>query len=157
MTTSQQQISILVVDDEQSVRDVIYRYLTKKGYDVLTTRNGREALLMGSQGGFDVILLDIHMPGMNGLEVLHQLKSKYPNAVVIMLTGVADQESVIQSTAIGMGAAAFLKKPCELSEVQRTIDEAIGQGKTVPDGLNCEDPASLNPNTEVVPGYAEQP
>ena len=127
MTTSNQKPSVLIVDDEKVVRDIIYRYLTKKGYDVLTTRNGQEALLLGSQGVFDVIVLDINMPGMNGLEVLHQLKIKYPNAVVIMLTGVADPESVIESTAAGMGAAAFLKKPCELTELQIAIDEAYSK------------------------------
>ncbi len=126
MPPTEQPTSILVVDDEKVVRDIIYRYLTKKGYDVLTTRNGREALLLGSQGAFDVILLDVNMPDMNGLEVLHQLKTKYPNAVVVMLTGVADPESVIESTAMGMGATAFLKKPCELTELQRVINEASG-------------------------------
>ena len=124
MPPTEQPISVLVVDDEKVVRDIIYRYLTKKSYDVLTTRNGREALLLGSQGVFDVILLDVNMPDMNGLEVLHQLKTKYPNAVVIMLTGVADPESVIESTAMGMGATAFLKKPCELTELQRVINAA---------------------------------
>lgn len=124
MITSEKQISLLVVDDEKVVRDIIYRYFTKKGYDVLTTRNGQEALLLGSQGMFDVIILDVNMPGMNGLEVLHQLKTKYPDATVIMLTGVADPETVIQSTAEGMGATAFLKKPCELTELQKIINEA---------------------------------
>ncbi len=124
MPPTEQPTSVLVVDDEKVVRDIIHRYLTKKGYDVLTTRNGREALLLGSQGVFDVILLDVNMPDMNGLEVLHQLKTKYPNAVVVMLTGVADPESVIESTAMGMGATAFLKKPCELTELQRVIIEA---------------------------------
>ncbi|NQT71306.1 MAG: response regulator [Chloroflexi bacterium] len=127
MTTASQQTSILVVDDEKVVRDIIYRYLTKKGYDVLTTRNGQEALLLGSRGTFDIIILDINMPGMNGLEVLHQLKTKYPKAVVIMLTGVADPESVIESAAMGMGATAFLSKPCELTKLQRVIDEACSK------------------------------
>jgi CheY-like chemotaxis protein len=129
MGTSDRQPTVLVVDDEQSVRDVIYRYLSKRGYDVLTTRNGREALLLGAHGNFDVILLDIHMPGMNGLEVLHQLKQKYPECVVIMLTGVADPESSIESAAMGMGAAIFLKKPCPLAEVERAIEEALGRGR----------------------------
>ena len=124
MTASKQTPTVLVVDDEKVVRDIIYRYLTKKGYDVLTTRNGHEALLLGSRGSFDIIILDINMPGMNGLEVLHQLKTKYPEAVVIMLTGVADPESVIQSAAMGMGATAFLNKPCELTELQRVINES---------------------------------
>lgn len=131
MTENGQGPSVLVVDDEKVVRDIIYRYLTKKGYDVLTTRNGQEALLMGARGTFDVILLDINMPGMNGLEVLHQLKSKYPDAIVVMLTGVADPDSVIHSTAFSMGATAFLKKPCELTELQRVIDEACGQSSGV--------------------------
>lgn len=127
MTTASQQTSILVVDDEKVVRDIIYRYLTKKGYDVLTTRNGQEALLLGSRGAFDIILLDINMPDMNGLEVLHQLKIKYPDAIVVMLTGVADPESVIESAAMGMGATAFLSKPCELTELQRVINEACSK------------------------------
>lgn len=129
MSASERQPTVLVVDDEQSVRDVIYRYLTKRGYDVLTTRNGREALLLGAHGNFDVILLDIHMPGMNGLEVLHQLKQKYPECVVIMLTGVADPESSIESAAMGMGATIFLKKPCPLMEVERAIEQAMGRGR----------------------------
>lgn len=137
MSTSERQMTVLVVDDEQSVRDVIYRYLTKRGYDVLTTRNGREALLLGAHGNFDVILLDIHMPGMNGLEVLHQLKVKYPDCVVIMLTGVADPESSIESAATGMGASVFLKKPCPLVEVERAIEQALSLG-----GKGCPGPAS---------------
>lgn len=124
MSALQEQPSILVVDDEQPVRDILYRYLTRQGYHVLTTRNGKEALMMGSHG-FDVILLDIHMPDMNGLEVLHHLKTKYPNSSVIMLTGVADPESVIEAAAAKMGATRFLKKPCELVDVERAIEETL--------------------------------
>lgn len=130
MSGAEQQLSILVVDDEQPVRDILYRYLTKQGHHVLTTRNGKEALLMSSHG-FDAIILDIHMPDMNGLEVLHHLKTKYPDSAVIMLTGVADPESVIEAAATKMGAVRFLKKPCELVDVESAILETIEQRKAV--------------------------
>ena len=127
MSILQTKRSVLVVDDQDAVRDVICRSLVKRGYDVVAASSGTDALAKAEQRAFDVFLLDIRMPGMNGLEVLRRIRMEHPDAVVIMLTAVDDKESKIQSTAMGIGAFAYLTKPCKLKDLEDTIRSAFRQ------------------------------
>lgn len=131
MSTERQAKRILVVDDEEHIRKVLSRALTAQGYDVVMAANGEEALLRASEGPFHLALLDLKRPGMGGLETLQRLKEKLPEIVVIMLTGVADSES-IESLSMAKGAAAFLTKPCGLADLRETVGKALGSGGPSP-------------------------
>ncbi|MBM3132698.1 MAG: response regulator [Chloroflexi bacterium] len=127
MSTEIRTKRILVVDDEEHIRKVLSRALMAQGYDVATAANGEEALLKASESPFDMALLDLKMPGMGGLEALQKLKEKLPGIVVIMLTGVADNESIVTSS-MAKGAVAFLTKPCSLADLKETVSKAFGSG-----------------------------
>lgn len=127
MSGLEHEISVLVVDDEEPVREVISAGLVKRGYSVTAANSGQAALDMADRKPFDVILLDVKMPGLTGIEVLRRLKERSPEALVIMLTAVADPDAVIRSTAMDMGAHSFLQKPLRLGELHECIQEALGQ------------------------------
>ena len=116
--------SILVLDDEDHIRNVIARTLTIEGYYVVSASNGPDALLKASQEKFHLAVLDVKMPGMNGLEVLRKLKADYPDIIAIMLTGVAENE-LTESMSMAEGSAAFLIKPCSLDVLVDTIAKAL--------------------------------
>lgn len=134
MSSLNRPASILVVDDEDPVRSGIAQGLAKRGYDVIEASSGEEALDMSSQERFDLILLDIKMPGINGIQVLNRLKDKYPDATVVMLTAVPDPDLLIEPTVRELGAEGYLKKPIRLSDLDQAVKEAISrsvEGSTV--------------------------
>ena len=118
--------SVMLVDDEVSFVDTLAKRIAKRELKVSVAYNGQEALdklkAGGSSSNFDVIILDVKMPGMDGLETLTAIKQAHPNMEVIMLTGHATVESAIE----GMKAGAFdyLMKPCEIDLLMAKIDRA---------------------------------
>lgn len=121
-------LTILVVDDEEPVRTAVAAGLSRRGYDVVTAQNGQEALFYCSQERFDVMVLDVRMPEITGLEVLHRLKEKYSDAVVVMLTAVADPDQVIEKMSVALGAHAFLKKPIRVADLDRALRDVLSGG-----------------------------
>ncbi|HEY82459.1 MAG TPA: response regulator [Dehalococcoidia bacterium] len=119
----EEQVRILVVDDEEGVRNLLQRILQERGYDVLTAADGEEALYVVSQGEADVVLLDIKMPGMSGLEVLDELAAQYPDTCVVMVTAVADTETAV--SALKRGAYDYITKPFNRDSVIQKVQEAI--------------------------------
>jgi sigma-B regulation protein RsbU (phosphoserine phosphatase) len=103
--------SVLVVDDQAADRDVLSQRLRREGYDVVVAEDGRQALELLAAGAFDLVLLDIVMPGMDGYEILRQIKSddRLRNIPVIMITALSEMGSVARS--IEMGAEDYLPKP----------------------------------------------
>ena len=118
-----EQVRILVVDDEEVVRDLLQRTLTGAGYDVTTAADGKETLTAVSQGEVEVMLLDIKMPGMSGIEVLGKLTTDWPDICVIVVTAVVDTQTAIE--ALKMGAYDYITKPFNLDDVVRKVQEAI--------------------------------
>lgn len=114
---------ILVVDDEDALRTVLSAELNSEGYDVNTAADGLEALAELQKNGFDLVLLDIKMPNMNGFEVLKVIKEKYAETKVIMLTGFADLKNAIESKKLG--AEDFVSKPYDLVDLLTTIDRVM--------------------------------
>jgi putative two-component system response regulator len=117
------QAKVLVVDDEARVREIISRKLSNEGYHCLTAPNGNNALKQLKADQIDLVLLDIMMPGKSGTEVLKEVKAKYPDTAVIMITAVADVQ-----TAIGLmkaGAYDYIIKPIELNVLLLSIDRAL--------------------------------
>lgn len=116
-------IRVLLVDDERTFVLNMARLLKFRGFDVFTAFNGFEALAaLESEAYFDAVVLDIKMPGMNGLDVLSKIKKAAPKTEVIMLTGHATVESGIQS--LREGAFDYLMKPCDIEDLAEKIKEA---------------------------------
>jgi len=100
---------LLFIDDEQSVRKVLSISLRKEGYEVLTAENGEKGLEVFTRETPPIALVDIRMPGMDGIEVLRRIKEINPETEVIIITGYGDMDSVIR--ALKLDASDFLTKP----------------------------------------------
>ncbi len=112
---------ILIVDDEAIIRDLCSRAL--KGYDVVQAGDGEEALHIFEKGGIDVILTDVMMPKMDGIELLRRLKEKEPTLVVIVMTGFAEKEVILN--ALKADADDFISKPLNLLQLKTAVDKAL--------------------------------
>ena len=115
--------SILVVDDMPGMRRVLNGALASEGYDVATAENGEEALARIEKQDFDLIVTDIVMPGLSGLEVLERSRLVNPRAAVIVITGHATLETAI--TALRGGACDYLEKPVALDELNLRVRRAL--------------------------------
>ncbi len=102
---------ILIVDDEPDFCDALGDFLGVKGYSVFKTHNGDQALAVYKQERPDVVLLDVNMPGKDGLETLRELKALDPGASVIMVTAI--EESEIAKQAMNEGAFDYITKPVD--------------------------------------------
>ena len=112
---------VLVVDDEPVIRDICRRSL--KGYDVVEAQDGMEALRLFEKGGIDVVLTDYMMPRMNGLELLARIKSSEPTFVVVMMTGFAEKDVILE--ALKGDADDFITKPLNIIQLKTAIDKAL--------------------------------
>ncbi len=115
-----ERIKVLVVDDELFVGELLNEYLTLKGYLVNSVSNGQEALAELSKNEFDIILLDIRMPGMNGMEVLKTIKMNSQATRVIMLSAYGDPDTI--ADALRAGAEYYLQKPMNLKNLVETLE-----------------------------------
>jgi DNA-binding response OmpR family regulator len=113
---------VLVVDDEVRIQSVLSESL-QPTYTTTTAGSGEEAMALVSESRFDVILLDIHMPGMDGLEVLEVVKRQHPETVVIILTGYASVDNAVH--ALRHGAFNYLQKPISHEEILESIAEGL--------------------------------
>lgn len=116
---------ILVVDDEDALRTVLSGELISEGYDVRTASDGDEAMSCLQKESFDLLLLDIRMPRVNGFEVLKYAKEKYPKTKVVMLTAFADLKNAIESKKLG--AEDFISKPYDLVDLLTTIERVLNE------------------------------
>ncbi len=123
----EQNTRILVVDDEKGMCESLRTLLTKAGYEVTTADQGEEALKKISGDSFDLVLTDIKMPRIGGLDILKAARSKDEDALVILMTGYASLESAI--SAISQGAYDYLMKPLEFSDLKLTIERALDKRK----------------------------
>ena len=115
--------SILVIDDEQDVVDLLSVYFGASGYDVVGATQGADGLMLADVHRPDVVLLDIMMPGLDGVEVLRQLRLRWPNLPVIMLTAVADEE--VARGTLRHGAFDYVPKPLECEHLERVVAAAL--------------------------------
>ena len=111
--------SILVVDDELSMREFLRILLEKEGYRVTLAAEGKSALQLAEQHAFDLMISDIRMPGMNGLELLARLKDIQPDVGVIMITAFASPDDAV--TAMKCGAFDYITKPFNVDEIKRVV------------------------------------
>jgi len=114
---------ILVVDDEDIVRTSCSRTLVPEGYDVRLAKNGVEGLQMAAGERFDLVLTDLKMPDMDGIEVLRIIKEKWPETVVIIVTGYQTVDTAVK--AIKLGANNYIEKPFTPDALLSAVSEAL--------------------------------
>ncbi len=115
--------TILVVDDDQAVRGIISRKMQSEGYICVTAANGREALEKVATQQFDLVLLDMKMPGPSGMDVLPQIVADHPDTSVVMVTAVADTQTAVE--AMKLGADDYVTKPFNLDDLSMRVKEAL--------------------------------
>ena len=114
---------VLAIDDEQNIRHLIQSEFPLEGLTVTTAGSGEEGLELFETSSFDVVLLDINLPKLNGVEILKRLKQKAPHTEVIMITGYGDIKSAVES--IKQGARDYITKPFKLDEIMALVKQAI--------------------------------
>lgn len=119
---AEQILRILMVDDEDIVHETLSDYLYQLGHEVGDAKNGIEALSLVEANDYDLALLDVQMPGMDGLTLLTRLQQSHPQMPVVIITGHGNMEMAIQ--ALRSGAADFLTKPIKLLELDAVIEKA---------------------------------
>jgi len=115
--------SILIVDDDESTCEILALILGKQGYEILTARTGQEAIAEARGRFFNLALLDIKLPDVDGVELLAPLKELHPDMVLIMATAHASLETAVR--ALNEGASGYVTKPLNMDEVLATIREAL--------------------------------
>ena len=113
---------VLIVDDEEKFADYLNKRLLNRDFDVATAFSGEEAIEKIKQANFDVVILDVLMPGIDGIEALRAIKNFKPLTEVIMLTGHASVESGVEG--MKLGAYDYLMKPCDTDELVSKINKA---------------------------------
>jgi len=114
---------MLVVDDEAEICDFLKSFFEERGYEVETATSGLQALDMLDEVNPHVVLLDIHMPGMDGLNALREIKKRHSTVKVIMVTAIETQEKIEQ--AIRFGADNYITKPLSLEYLEKDVQEKV--------------------------------
>ena len=117
---------ILVVDDDDVIRDTLCELLSQE-YSCQTADTAEEALSKLEAQAFDVVLTDVSMPGLSGMELLNRVLQLYPGTPVIMISGLSDQEQA--QSLISMGAFDYLLKPFRLEVVEESVRRAINRNQ----------------------------
>ena len=115
--------SILIVDDEEAMRGILHRRLEAELYDCVTASSGEDALDKTARQEFDVVLLDILMPGLPGMEVLPKLLMRHPNSQVIMVSSVLDRDTIEE--AMRLGAYDYVTKPFNMDDLTARVEKAL--------------------------------
>ncbi|HEV2423780.1 MAG TPA: sigma-54 dependent transcriptional regulator [Terriglobia bacterium] len=131
------QASILVVDDDATTRDLLSEVLSAEGYRVVTSASGEEALDLGPQESFEVIISDMRLgPNLNGLDVLRAYKNVQPDSEVILITAFGSMETAIE--AVKAGAFDYLSKPFKLEEVLLVVGRALENRSLIAENRNLK-------------------
>jgi len=125
--------TVLLVDDEQNARDALSLAIGREGYNVLAAANGREGIETLSGNPVDIVITDLIMPEVTGMEVLRYARRHHPNVMVIMITGYASVETAIE--ALKEGAFDYITKPIKLDEVRITLKKASENRKLLIENL----------------------
>ena len=132
-----QRSSVLIVDDEEVVRRAHIRSLADTGCRTRTAEDGQEALRVMEEQPFDVVLLDLRMPGLDGMDVLKTMKERWPDSEVVVITGYPTIEAAKE--AVRLGAHNFIAKPVGPDDVIKAANEAMNQKRWA---LRSEKPVS---------------
>ena len=123
--------TILAIDDDQSIRHLIKREFSLEGFEVTTAESGEHGLMLLEHQSFDVVLLDIMLPKMRGMDVLKEVKQRSPNMQIIMVTGYGDISTAVES--MKLGARDYVTKPFKLRELSALVKQAVVDKKKLSD------------------------
>lgn len=114
---------VLIIDDERSIGETLGMFLQEKGFEVLTSETGEDGLDLVRKEKPDIVVLDLWLPGMHGMEVLKQVKMLDRNTEVIVITAHHDQG--YDAAARALGACGYIRKPIDVSEFEATMERAV--------------------------------
>lgn len=139
---------ILVVDDEQVIREILADFLTMEGFNVHTAKDGSAALVELSRRRFDLVLSDLKMPNMGGIELLEAISKHTPHVVTIIMTGFGTVETAID--AMKRGAYDYIMKPFKMEEVVHTVRRGLERKKLQAENLRLKEALSLYKVSEAI-------
>jgi DNA-binding NtrC family response regulator len=145
---------ILVVDDEESMRHYLRKTLSREGYEVLTAADGPEALAIAQARPPDLAMVDVRMPGMDGVAVMRSLRASLPRLPVVLMTGYGTVQHALG--AMKQGATDYVTKPFRVDAVRATVEKALAatgdaaRPRTVRDASPAEAPSG--PAMPAIPG-----
>ena len=119
------EITVLVVDDEMNLTLAMRRLLSAEGYRTETANSGEEALHKAKESHYDIVFLDVNMPGMNGLETFVKLGQAAPKSAVVMITGYGKTLKAVIEEARSLGVRAVIDKPFKINQITEAIREII--------------------------------
>ena len=123
MTVAAVPTSVLVVDDEESIRQALERFITRLGHRAVTARDGVTALERVAQHRFDLMLCDVRMPGVSGVELVPRVLERDPDVAIVMLTAVDEPRTAVE--CLKLGAYDYLIKPVDLDELELAMRTAL--------------------------------
>lgn len=145
--------NILVIDDEPVMRDSCFQVLSRKGCDVTLTENGRRGLNQLSKRTFDIVILDLKMPDINGLEILETVKENHPETIVIIITGYPSVETAVK--AMKLGAYDFIPKPFTPNMLRMVVARALEKRRLYSENLPAEKGADTSDGNDAIIGESK--
>ena len=136
---------VLVVDDDDAIRDTLYELLSEE-HICQTAETAEKAFARLEADAYDVVLTDISMPGLSGLELLGHIRQKFPDTPVIIISGIGDQEHA--QGLIKLGAFDFLLKPFKLEVVEKSVKRAVEYRRRLREGWSDEPAPAASANLE---------
>ena len=121
--------TILVVDDEEAVTELVSRELESAGYECEVASDGKEALYKAFMQDFDLMLLDIRMPGLSGMDVLNKMVVDHPDTGVVMITAISETQTAVE--AMKLGAFDYLTKPFNLDDLLVRVEKALERRRLI--------------------------
>jgi DNA-binding NtrC family response regulator len=128
LTMEQPKKNILIIDDDKSILRILTRILQKQGYSIQTAETGREAEEIVSKQSFDLALIDVKLPDVDGIDLLGKIHTLKPQMAKIMITGFPSVDNGIK--AMNSGADAYLVKPVEPTELLKIVKEKLEEQET---------------------------
>jgi DNA-binding NtrC family response regulator len=144
---------ILVIDDEAGIRESLEVLLTLEGYSVKMAIDGEEGLAMLEKGNYDLVLLDLALPGQSGIELLPQIHERYPELPVVMITAYGTVDNVVE--AIRAGAENFVQKPWDNEKLLADIRSAIARHKAEAENIQLKRALKQRYNFHNIVGKSE--
>ncbi len=114
--------TVLIVDDESSIRESLERLIRSGGYETVMAAHGQEALARAAAQEFEVVIMDIRMPGLSGIDVLRKMNTEYQDTSVIMISALADVGTAVE--AMKLGAYDYITKPFNLDDILMRVEKA---------------------------------
>jgi len=145
---------LLVADDEQSMRETLDIMLDNEGYDVTTVENGAEALKECETGDYDLVITDIKMPGMTGVELIEALAGQNMEIPIIVMTAYATKEQAIQ--ALNLGASFFIEKPFKKKEMINFINRALKMEELIRENKSLKSELSKGAGLDSIVGTTNE-